>query len=95
MSYRVRIGSEPGGYVLRTGTSGLGNLMNFPRGALRQDGTVPALPLLVTKLKVKDNAKKPKKYKACQYKAGAKKGKLRKGWRFNSRGQCVKAKSAR
>lgn len=30
--------------------------------------------------------------KPCQVKSGPKKGKLKKGWRYNKRGGCVKAK---
>lgn len=37
-------------------------------------------------------AKKKKSRKACVVKSGAKKGKLKKGFRFGKNGACVKAK---
>ena len=33
--------------------------------------------------------------KKCVVASGRKKGKLKKGWRYNKRGQCVKAKGKR
>jgi len=31
-------------------------------------------------------------HRPCIVQSGSKKGKLKKGWRFNKRGQCVRAK---
>ncbi len=36
--------------------------------------------------------KAKKSYKICQHKSGAKKGKLKKGWKYGKRGSCVRAK---
>jgi hypothetical protein len=47
------------------------------------------LPTLVGR---KRRGKKSRARKACIVQSGRKKGKLKKGWRFNKRGGCVRAK---